>query len=101
MVIDKNRTDFSGILLGDERVEEVEEFTYLGSIIDTKCSSQKQAVELTFSRKKIEIDHPDILFNNIPVKKVDENKHLGIVLDTKLSFSAHIKEVQFSSVHSF
>ena len=25
---------------------------------------QKQAVELTFSRKKIEIDHPNILFNN-------------------------------------
>ena len=53
---------------------------------------QKQAVELTFSRKKIEIDHPNIFFNNIPVKKVDEHKHLGIVLDTKLSFSAHIKE---------
>ena len=54
---------------------------------------QKQAVELTFSRGKIEIDHPNILFNNIPVKKVDEHKHLGIVLDKNLSFSAHIKEV--------
>ena len=52
---------------------------------------QKQAVELTFSRKRIEIDHPVILFNNIPVKKVNEHKHLGIVLDSKLSFSAHIK----------
>ena len=52
---------------------------------------QKQAVELTFSRKKIEIDHPVILFNDIPVKKVTEHKHLGIILDSKLSFSAHIK----------
>ena len=52
---------------------------------------QKRAVELTFSRKKIEIDHPTILFNNIPVKKVSEYKHLGIILDSKLSFSAHIK----------
>ena len=52
---------------------------------------QKQAVELTFSRKKIEIDHPVILFNNIPVKKVVEHKHLGIILDSKLSFSVHIK----------
>ena len=52
---------------------------------------QKQAVELTFSRKKIEIDHPVMSFNNIPVKKVDEHKHLGITLDSKLSFSAHIK----------
>ena len=30
---------------------------------------QKQAVELLFSRKRNEIDHPMILFNNIPVKK--------------------------------
>ena len=46
---------------------------------------QKQAVELTFSRKKTEIDHPAIFFNNIPVKKVREHKHLGIILDSKLS----------------
>jgi len=52
---------------------------------------QKQAVELTFSRKRIEIDHPVVLFNDIPVKKVNENKHLGIILDSKLSFSAHMK----------
>ena len=52
---------------------------------------QKQAVDLTFSRKKTEIDHPAIFFNNIPVKKASEHKHLGIILDSKLSFSAHIK----------
>ena len=51
---------------------------------------QKQAVELIFSRKRIEIDHPVITFNDIPVKKVSEHKHLGIILDSKLSFSAHI-----------
>ena len=52
---------------------------------------QKQAVELLFSKKRNEIDHPVILFNNIPVKKVNEHKHLGMILDSKLSFSAHIK----------
>ena len=52
---------------------------------------QKQAVELIFSRKRIEIDHPVVSFNDIPVKQVNEHKHLGIVLDSKLSFSAHIK----------
>ena len=52
---------------------------------------EKQAVELPFSRKKVEIDHPMILFNDIPVKKVSEHKHLGIILDSKLSFSTHIK----------
>ena len=52
---------------------------------------QKQAVELIFSRKRIEIDHPVITFNDIPVKKVSEHKDLGIILDSKLSFSTHIK----------
>ena len=51
---------------------------------------QKQAVELIFSTKRIEMNHPEIRFNNIPVMKVDEHKHLGIILDSKLSFSAHI-----------
>ena len=52
---------------------------------------QKQAVELIFSKNRIEMNHPKIRFNNIPVMKVDEHKHLGIILDSKLSFSAHIK----------
>ena len=52
---------------------------------------QKQAVELLFSRKRIEIDHPVVFFNDVPVEKVNEHKHLGIILDSKLSFSAHIK----------
>ena len=52
---------------------------------------QKQAVELIFSRKRIEIDHLVVSFNDIPVKQVNEHKHLGIVLDSKLSFSALIK----------
>ena len=41
---------------------------------------QKQAVELVFSKKKVEIHHPVIRFNNIPVTKVDQHKHLGVVL---------------------
>ena len=53
--------------------------------------SQKKAVELAFSKKKIEIVHPVIRFNDIPVKKVDEHKHLGMILDSKLSFSSSIK----------
>ena len=52
---------------------------------------QKQAVELIFSRKGNELDHPVIHFNNILVEKVNEHKHLGIILDPKLSFLAHIR----------
>ena len=52
---------------------------------------QKQAVELIFSKKKTETNHPQILFNNTPVMQVIEHKHLGFVLDSKLSFSSHIK----------
>ena len=51
----------------------------------------KQAVELTFSRKKIEIDYLVIPFKRHTCEKVTEHKHLGIFLDSKLSFSAHIK----------
>ena len=50
----------------------------------------KQAVEVTFSRKRIPVDHPLIFFNDIQVMKVTQHKHLGFILDAKLSFSAHI-----------
>ena len=56
-----------------------------------KPDPQKQAVELIFCTKRIEMNHPEIRFNDIPVMKVDEHKHLGIILYSKLSFSAHIK----------
>ena len=51
----------------------------------------KQAVEVTFSRKRIPDDHPLIFFNDTPVMKVTQHKHLGLILDSKLSFSAHIQ----------
>lgn len=51
---------------------------------------QKQAVELVFSKKSIEIHDPEIRINNIPVMKVEEHMHLGLK-DSKLSFSVHIK----------
>ena len=54
---------------------------------------QKQAVELTFSRKRIEIDHPHLFFNGIPVRKVNDHKHLGTMLDSRLSFTPHSKLV--------
>ena len=47
----------------------------------------KQAVEVTFSKKKIPADHPPLFFNDAPVMKVDEHKHLGVVLDSRLTFS--------------
>ena len=51
----------------------------------------KQVVELTFLRKKIEIDHPIILET---YEKVSEHKHLRIILDSKLSFSTNIKSAK-------
>ena len=51
----------------------------------------KQAVEATFSRKRVPVDHPLIFFNDTPVMKVSQHKHLGLILDAKLSFSAHIQ----------
>ena len=54
---------------------------------------QKQAVELLFSRKRDDGDHPALCFNDVPVAKVNEHKHLGIILDTRLSFSSHVKSI--------
>ena len=52
---------------------------------------RKQAVELISSKKRIEIDHPEIRFNNIPVMKVDEHKHLRIILDSNCLFLSSVK----------
>ena len=53
----------------------------------------KQAVEVTFSRKISPSNYPPICFNSVPVRKVSGHKHLGIILDSKLSFTSHINIV--------
>ena len=53
----------------------------------------KQAVEVTFSKKRSPVNHPPIFFNEAPVKNVPEQRHLGIILDSKLSFASHIQTV--------
>ena len=53
----------------------------------------KQAVEVTFSKKRIPMNHPPIFLNDVPVKYVQEQKHLGIILDPNLSFTSHIKSI--------
>ena len=51
----------------------------------------KQAVEVTFSMKRVKTAHPDSLFGLVPVVRVEEHKHLGVILVSKLSFANHIK----------
>ena len=53
----------------------------------------KQAVQLIFSRKRVQVDHSEIYFNNIEVSQFEEHKHLGLLLDKKLNFSSHIKKL--------
>ena len=52
----------------------------------------KQAIEVLFSHKKQNVDHPPISFNGSIVPRKDCHKHLGISLDSKLSFKNHINE---------
>ena len=52
----------------------------------------KQAVQVVFTRRAKQIDHPKIYFNDIEVKTVNDHKHLGLILDSKLSFISHISE---------
>ena len=57
----------------------------------------KQAVEVTFSKKRIPMNLPPIFFNDIPVKKVQEHMQIGITLDSRLSFTSHIKAITSKS----
>ena len=40
MVVDSNRADIEEFMFDDEKIEEVENFVYLGSVIDTSCKSK-------------------------------------------------------------
>ena len=50
----------------------------------------KQVIQVVFTRKSKQIDHPKIYFNDIEVKTVNDHTHL--ILDSKLSFISHINE---------
>ena len=52
----------------------------------------KQAAEVTFSRKQNTLGQPDVFFNNFPVNSTHSQKHLGLSLDNKLNFYSHLKE---------
>ena len=52
----------------------------------------KQAQEVTFSRKMTKSSHPQISCNNVLVSRENFKKHLGIDLDKKFNFNHYIKE---------
>ena len=53
----------------------------------------KQAQEVIFSRKSVNISHPVLYFNRTPVICCSYQKYLGVYLDKKLTFHQHIKEI--------
>ena len=57
----------------------------------------KQAVQVVFTRKSKQIDHPKIYFNDIEVKTVNDHKQ-GLILDSKLSSISYINE-KISKAH--
>ena len=50
----------------------------------------KQATEVLFSNKRLDIIHPDIYFNGVKVKRLSSQKHLGMILDEHLNFNEHM-----------
>ena len=42
MVVDSNQAVIVEFMLGEEKIEEVDNFVYLGSVIDTSCKSSKE-----------------------------------------------------------
>ena len=55
--------------------------------------SNKQAQEITFSRKKTVSLHPVVQFYNRPVKTTQLHKHLVMMLDSDMSYEHHIKSI--------
>jgi len=53
----------------------------------------KQAKEVVFSRKRNDVQHPDLIFNQSTVQRTTVQKHLGLLLDEKLSFNYHVKDI--------
>ena len=52
----------------------------------------KQAIEVTFSKKVLPSNLPQLPFNNFVVLNQDVHKHLGLLLDRELTFDHHLKE---------
>ena len=52
--------------------------------------SNKQAVEILFSKKHEKDNYPPLNFNGDNVPKAISQKHLGLVLDSKLDFNEHM-----------
>ena len=60
----------------------------------------KQAQEVIFSRKRLEVNHPELYFNGSIVQKTSVQKHLGVYLDDKLCFKHHLKNLLDKSTKS-
>ena len=52
------------------------------------CS--KQAQEVTFSRKKKNVDHSPLIFNSSADTQTESQKLLGVILDSRLTFEINI-----------
>ena len=75
----------------DNDLKKISEWAYKWKMIFNPDIS-KQAQEVIFSRKNVEINHKHISFNNVPVALTNSQKHLGMHLDEKLNFNRHISE---------
>ena len=53
----------------------------------------KQAQEVSFSRKLKKFCHPSLRFNNNNVSQASSQKHLGLTLDNRLIFDEHLTNV--------
>ena len=53
--------------------------------------TSKQAIEVTFSKRRCPPNHPMIFFNDTPVLKAQEQKHLGIILDSNYLLAVTLK----------
>ena len=57
----------------------------------------KQAQDITFSKKNLDLSHPPLYFNKTPVEVCYTRNILRLFLDKKLNFQNYIKEKKCKS----
>ena len=53
----------------------------------------KQAQEVLFSRKRLQVNTPNLHFKDSVLQKTTAQKHLGVILDEKLTFKDHFNHI--------
>ena len=55
--------------------------------------SAKKTKTITFSNKRIKVNHPNLYLNNVKIKETDNHKHLGLILSQNGKWQDHLEYI--------